>query len=123
MQKRTPELPADMNDVYMSGACEDGVVGLFDHSAQFRDACGDEFDPNVDNPHNPRAGVHMLQSAGCMTLVAALGIATIIAGCYHVFNKDKEQPKAEQKEEPKKINSFLQRTDFTYTQKLREYGE
>ena len=91
-----------------------------------------QFDPKVDNPHNPRAGVHMLQSAGCITLVTALVIATGIGGCYSIVNKHKnEKPAIEQQVAPavvvpakerKDIAPFMQRVD-TYSGIIKQHGE
>ena len=96
----------------------------YDENFLMSDASFEEFDPNVDDPHNPRASVRMLQSAGCLTLVTALLVAAAIGGCYSILknNKKEQQPQTEQKETPKKVSSFVQRVD-TYSGVIKQYGE
>jgi len=103
----------------------------------------EEFDPNIDDPYNPRASVRMLQSAGCLTLVTALVIAAGIGGCYSIVkNHESEKAKVspvEQRVEPsvvvsaqdrddatpqppQKVAPFVQRVD-SYSGVIKQYGE
>ncbi|MBP5160707.1 MAG: hypothetical protein ILP11_01480 [Alphaproteobacteria bacterium] len=104
----------------------------YDENFLVTDPAFEEFDPYLDDPHNPRKSVRMLQSAGCITLVTALVIAAGIGGCCSIVNKHKNEKLATEKQvapavvvpakERKDIAPFMQRVD-TYSGIIKQHGE
>ena len=88
----------------------------------------DEFDPYMDDPHNPRM-MRLPQTIGCLIVTAAVMTATIIGGCSYFFGekkeeKPKEQPKQEEKVQlPKKVASRMGSWETTWSQALQERGD
>ena len=102
----------------------------YDENFLVTDPSFEEFDPYLDDPHNPRKSVRMLQSAGCITLVTALVVASCIGGCYSIVKHYKNEKPAKQvapavvvpAKERKDIAPFMQKVD-TYSGMIKQRGE